>query len=131
MTSRPIIKTAQEIELMEKAGALTGKILDAVSELIRPGLITEDIDKLVHELTIASNAVPATLDYCGFPKSCCVSVNDVVCHGIPSKDLILKEGDIVNVDITSILNGYHGDASRMYFVGGAEACSTTGVQLVK
>lgn len=78
---------------------------------------TEDINKLVHDFTLQNGAIPAPLDYNGFPKSVCTSVNNEVCHGIPSKDIILKDGDIINVDVSTIFNGYYSDASRMFMIG--------------
>lgn len=102
---------------MRAAGALSAEILDQVEELIRPGITTLDIDLFVHDYTIKRGGTPAPLNYRGFPKSVCTSVNEVVCHGIPSSKQKLKDGDIINVDVTSIVDGYHGDTSRMYYVG--------------
>ena len=124
------IKTPQEIDLMRKAGKATAEILDLVSDIVRPGISTEEIDNFVHEQTLKRNGTPAPLGYKGFPKSCCTSVNDVVCHGIPSRDVILKDGDIINVDVTTILEGYHGDSSRMYFVGGRDKSDSKIQELV-
>lgn len=126
-----IIKTKAELELMRSACRVTSEILDAVSEIIKPGISTEEINTFVHELTLKKGAKPATLNYRGYPKSVCTSVNDVVCHGIPSPYEILKSGDIINVDATSIVNGFFGDSSRMYYVGGKEACSPEAVELVE
>ncbi len=103
-------------EGMRKAGQLVAECLDMLTHQIRPGVTTERIDRLVFEFALAHNATPATLMYRGYRKSTCTSVNHVVCHGIPS-DRPLKEGDIVNVDATLILDGWHGDSSRMYAVG--------------
>ena len=125
------IKTAEEVEKMKAASKITADILDAVSEIVKPGVTTEQINTFVHNMMTDRGAIPATLDYHGFPKSCCTSVNDVVCHGIPSPYESLKAGDIVNIDVTSIKNGYHGDSSRMYLVGGEEACSPEAVELVR
>ena len=116
------IKTDEEIELMRGACRITARILDAVGDIIRPGISTEEINTFVHRMTLDLGATPATLNYKGYPKSVCTSINDVICHGIPSRYDILKEGDIVNVDVTSVSGGFHGDASRMFMVGGAEAC---------
>lgn len=88
-----------------------------VAEKICAGMSTEDINTLVHEYTVTHGGKPAPLGYCGFPKSVCTSINDVICHGIPSPDEILKEGDIINVDVTTILDGYYADASRMFCIG--------------
>lgn len=115
--SRDLIKTPEQIEGIRRAGVLNTAVLDMVAENIRSGMSTEAINKLVHEFTIENGGIPAPLNYEGFPKSVCVSVNDVVCHGIPSEDEILQEGDIVNVDVTTILDGYFADASRMFIIG--------------
>ena len=98
------------------AGAIASSALDEVTKIIRPGIKTDKIDKLCYEFINDNGAYSAPLFYRGFPKSCCTSPNHTVCHGIP-KDKILKEGDILNVDVTSLKNGWHGDTSRMYFVG--------------
>ena len=101
---------------MRKAGRLAAEILDALVPFVQVGVTTGEIDDLVREMTIAGGAVPATLGYRGYAQSCCVSINHVVCHGIPG-DKQLKDGDIVNVDVTPLLDGWHGDSSRMYLVG--------------
>jgi methionyl aminopeptidase len=111
-----LIKEPGQIEGIKKCGALLLDILSKVEKIIKPGLITEEINTLVHNETIRAGALPAPLRYKGFPKSVCVSVNDEVCHGIPG-NRVLKDGDIVNVDITPILNGYYADASKTFFVG--------------
>ena len=103
-------------EGMRAAGRLAAEILDALVPHVVPGITTQDIDDFVHQRTIEGGSVPATLGYRGYTRSCCTSVNHVVCHGIPG-DRVLKEGDIVNVDVTPILDGWHGDTSRMYLVG--------------
>ena len=112
-----ILKSAQDIEGIKAAGVITRGILDMVATEIKEGMSTQKIDDLVREYTYSHNAIPATLNYHGYPKSCCVSINECVCHGIPSQERILRNGDIVNVDITSILNGYFADSSRMYCIG--------------
>ena len=101
---------------MSRAGALTAACLDEIARLIRPGLATTEIDRFVYEFALDHNAIPATLGYRGYWKSTCTSVNHVVCHGIPGAKP-LREGDIVNVDVTLIVDGWHGDSSRMYPVG--------------
>lgn len=101
---------------MRRAGRLAAEILDALAPHVVPGVTTEELDKIVYRLTLEGGAVPATLGYRGYTKSCCISINHVVCHGIPG-DRPLKEGDIVNIDVTPILDGWHGDTSRMYLVG--------------
>lgn len=112
-----MIKTPAQIEGIRKASEVNTKILDLVDSFIRPGISTEDINTLVHENTIKMGGIPAPLNFEGYPKSVCTSVNEVVCHGIPDPNRILKEGDIINVDVTTILDGYYGDASRMYCIG--------------
>ena len=101
---------------MRAAGRLAAKILDALAGYVAPGVTTGELDDVVHRMTLDAGAVPATLGYRGYTKSCCTSINHVVCHGIPG-DKALKDGDIVNVDVTPVLNGWHGDTSRMYLVG--------------
>jgi methionyl aminopeptidase len=103
-------------EGMRRAGRLAAEILDAVAPMVQPGVTTAAIDDKVRELTLAGGAVPATLGYRGYQHSSCISINHVVCHGIPSEKT-LKDGDIVNIDVTPLLNGWHGDSSRMYLVG--------------
>jgi methionyl aminopeptidase len=115
--SRGLIKTEEQIEGIRQAGKVTIGVLDMVANEIKEGVSTEYINKLVHEYTLDHGAIPAPLNYEGFPKSVCTSLNDVVCHGIPCEEEILLDGDIINVDVTSILNGYYADASRMYTVG--------------
>jgi methionyl aminopeptidase len=110
------IKTSREIELMREVCRLTAETLSCVGEIIRPGISTLDIDDFVHRDTLARGCKPAPLSYRGFPKSCCTSVNEVVCHGIPGPR-VLRNGDIVNVDVTHIGGGYHGDTSATFYVG--------------
>jgi methionyl aminopeptidase len=112
-----IIKTEGQIEGIRKSCQLTKNILDSITERIMPGISTQDIDDWVHKMTVAHGAIPAPLNYRGYPKSVCTSINEVICHGIPSPDRILASGDILNVDVTSILDGYYGDSSRMYLIG--------------
>ena len=116
---REIIKNEADIAGMKKAAAINIGALDLVGEKICAGMSTEEINTLVHNYTIENGGIPAPLNYEGYPKSVCVSINNVVCHGIPSEDTILKEGDIVNVDATTIVDGYFADASRMYVIGKA------------
>jgi len=115
--SRQLIKTPDQIEGIRQAGRLNTAVLDEVATHIHEGMSTEAINQLVHEFTVSHGGIPAPLNYEGFPKSVCVSRNDVVCHGIPSDEEILVKGDIVNVDVTTILNGYYADASRMFIIG--------------
>lgn len=114
---REMIKTPAQIEGIRKACAINTAVLDLVAENIKAGMSTEEIDKLVYEYTISQGATPATLGFCGFPKSVCTSINDQVCHGIPSERDILRSGDIVNVDVSTIYEGYYADASRMFTIG--------------
>lgn len=115
--TRDLIKTHEQIEGIRQAGVLNTAVLDLVAEKIHEGMSTLEIDQLVYDFTTKHGGVPAPLHYEGFPNSCCTSINDVVCHGIPSADDILIEGDIVNVDCTTILNSYYADASRMFVIG--------------
>ncbi len=110
------IHGAAEFEAMRKAGRLAAEVLDFITPEVKPGVTTEDLDRLCHSFILDHGAIPAPLNYKGFPKSICTSINYVVCHGIPDATL-LKEGDIVNLDITVILDGWHGDTSRMFWVG--------------
>ena len=115
--SRSLIKTPEQIEGIRRSGAVNTGVLDLVAKEIKAGMSTAEIDRLVYDYTVAHGAVPAPLNYEGFPKSVCTSINEVVCHGIPSEDEILQEGDIINVDVSTILNGYYSDASRMFIIG--------------
>lgn len=101
---------------MRKAGRLAAEILDALAPMVQPGVTTEELDRVVREMTLDGGGVPATLGYRGYTHSCCISINHVVCHGIPSNKP-LKDGDIVNIDVTPLVDGWHGDTSRMYLVG--------------
>ena len=101
---------------MHKAGKLAAEVLDYINDFIEPGITTNYLNDLCHQFIIENNAIPAPLNYKGFPKSTCISVNHVVCHGIPG-DKILKNGDILNIDVTVILDGWYGDTSRMFYVG--------------
>lgn len=115
--SRKMLKTSQQIEGIRKSAAINTAILDLVAGHIHEGMSTEEINTLVYNYTIAHGAIPAPLNYEGFPKSVCTSVNDEVCHGIPDKEVVLRSGDIVNVDVSTILEGYYSDASRMFMIG--------------
>ena len=111
------IRTIEELEGIRASAAINTAVLDHVAKHIKVGMSTEDINTLVHDFTVAQGAIPAPLDYEGFPKSVCTSLNNEVCHGIPSPDIILKEGDIVNVDVSTIYKGYYSDANRMFIIG--------------
>jgi len=111
-------KTPEQIEKMRVAGRLTAEVLDMIGDYIKPGVSTGEIDRICHEHIVnKQDAVPAPLNYKGFPKSVCTSVNHVICHGIPDDKKILKKGDIINVDVTVIKDGWYGDSSRMFYVG--------------
>lgn len=115
--SRKLIKTEEQIEGIRKSGVVNSGILDLVGKEIKAGMSTAEIDKLVYDYTISHGAIPAPLNFEGFPKSVCTSINEVVCHGIPSEKEKLRDGDIINVDVSTILDGYYSDASRMYMIG--------------
>lgn len=119
--SHKMIKTAEQIEGIRKSAAINTAVLDLVAEQIHAGMSTEEINTLVYNYTVAHGAIPAPLNYEGFPKSVCTSLNDEVCHGIPDKRVILRDGDIINVDVSTILNGYFSDASRMFMIGGVRS----------
>ncbi|NNL12002.1 MAG: type I methionyl aminopeptidase [Pseudomonadales bacterium] len=113
-----VIKSADEIEKMRKSGALAAQVLEMIGPHVVPGISTGELDRICHEYIVNElEAIPAPLNYRGFPKSICTSVNQVVCHGIPSDKKVLKAGDIINIDITVIKDGYHGDTSKMFCVG--------------
>lgn len=112
-----IIKTEKEVAGIRRSSRLTRDILDMLEERIEAGITTGQIDHWVHTYTVEHGATPAPLNYHGFPKSVCTSLNDVVCHGIPSDHRMLRDGDILNVDVTCIVDGYYGDASRMFLIG--------------
>lgn len=114
---RYLLKTPEDIEGVKRSAEVNVGVLDYVAENIEEGISTEDIDRWVYEYTTDHGAIPAPLDYDGYPKSVCTSVNDVVCHGIPSEKEILKSGDIINVDCSTILDGYFSDSSRMFCIG--------------
>lgn len=139
---RHLILNREQIEGIEKSGKLTKFIIDTVEKYIKEGVSTLEINDMVHKLTIDAGAIPAPLNYNGFSKSCCTSINNVICHGIPSKDDVLQNGDIINLDITCILNGYYADMSRMYTIGNVsdnakrlikatEECLMAGLDAVK
>jgi methionyl aminopeptidase len=112
-----IIKTPEEQEKMRVAGRLAAEVLEMIEEHVKPGITTDELDRICHDYIVnEQQAIPAPLNYRGFPKSICTSVNHQVCHGIPS-DKVLKKGDIVNIDITVIKDGFHGDTSKMFYIG--------------
>ena len=115
--SRKLIKTPEQIEGIRRSGVVNTGVLDLIAQEIKEGMSTAAIDKLVYDYTVSHGAIPAPFNYEGFPKSVCTSINDVVCHGIPDEKEILRDGDIVNVDVSTILDGYYSDASRMFMIG--------------
>ena len=140
--SHNIIKTKEQIEKIKESAKINNAVLDLVAENIKAGMTTEEIDKLEHDFTISQGAIPAPLGYHDFPKSVCTSINDEICHGIPSPDRVLKDGDKINVDVSTIYNGYYSDASRMFMIGNvhpevkklvkvAKECLDLGLQAAK
>lgn len=128
---RKIIKNAEQIEGIRESAKINTAVLDHVAANIRMGMSTDDINTLVYDFTVAHGAIPAPLNYEGFPKSVCTSINEEVCHGIPSKDIILQDGDIINVDVSTIYNGYFSDASRMFMIGNVSEAKQRLVQVTK
>ena len=114
-SSKPL--TDEQIEKIKESAAINTAVLDLVSSKIKAGMSTEEINTIVHDYTVSQGAIPAPLNFQGYPKSVCTSLNDEVCHGIPSEDVILEDGDIINVDVSTIYNGYFSDASRMFMIG--------------
>jgi methionyl aminopeptidase len=112
-----IIKTPEQIDGIRKSSKLAGQSLEFIAEFVKEGVSTEFLNRKIDDFIRQNGAISATLGYSGYPKSCCISINEVVCHGIPSETTILKNGDILNIDVTTILNGYFGDTSKMYTVG--------------
>ena len=117
---RSLLKTPEQIEMIKKSAELNTAVLDHVAAHIHAGMSTAEIDKLVYDFTTEHGGIPAPLNYEGFPKSVCTSINDQVCHGIPSGDVVLKDGDIINVDVSTILHGYFSDSSRMFLIGNVD-----------
>ena len=114
---RKVLRTPEQIEGIRESAKINTALLNHIAENIREGMSTEEIDRLVYDFTTSHGAIPAPLNYEGFPKSVCTSINDVVCHGIPSSTEILKSGDIINVDVSTIYKGYFSDSSRMFCIG--------------
>ncbi|WP_218814423.1 type I methionyl aminopeptidase [Rickettsiella endosymbiont of Dermanyssus gallinae] len=137
-----IIKTAEEIEKMRVAGKLAAEVLEMIAPYVKPGITTNELDQICHDYIVnVQNAIPAPLNYRGFPKSICTSVNHQICHGIPS-ERVLKDGDIINIDVTVIKDHYHGDTSKMFLLGKpsilaqrlcrvTQECLYRGIRLVK
>lgn len=114
---RGLLKTEKDIEGIKKSAVINMAVLDEIGDKIRAGMSTQQIDDIVNDITTKMGGIPADLNYEGFPKSVCTSINDEVCHGIPSDDIILQDGDIINVDCSTILDGYFSDSSRMFCIG--------------
>lgn len=131
MPDRSLVKNKKEIEGIKKSAAINTALLDELEKYIHVGMSGEEIDQIAYDFTVKRGAIPAPLGYGGFPKSLCISINEVVCHGIPSKDMILREGDIVNIDVSTIYKGYFSDASRMFTVGEVSKEARDLVQVTK
>lgn len=140
--NRSLLKTPAQIAGIADSSRINIAALDMIGKYVKPGVTTAELDQLIHEKTVGMGGVPAPLHYRGFPKSTCISINEVVCHGIPSKKTVLKEGDIVNMDISTIYKGFYSDSSRMFCVGAvsgekqrlvetARECMELGVGAVK
>lgn len=140
--TRKIIKTSEQIDGIRKSGKINIAVLDYVAQHMKAGITTEDIDQLVHHKTIELGGIPAPLGYEGFTKNSCTSVNNQVCHGVPSEKDILKDGDIINVDVSTIYNGYFSDSSRMFCIGNvseenrllvnvAKECIAKGLEMIR
>lgn len=115
--SHDLLKLPEDIEGLKSSAKINISVLDYIGEHIKEGITTQQIDDWVNDVTTKQGGIPATLDYEGYPKSCCTSINNQVCHGIPSEDIMLKDGDIINVDVSTIYKGYFSDSSRMYCIG--------------
>ncbi len=112
------LKTPEDIEKMRVAGRLAAEVLQVVAPYVKPGVSTDELDRICHDHIVnVQKAIPANLGYKGYPKTTCISANNVICHGIPNEAKVLKDGDIINIDVTVIKDGWHGDTSRMYYVG--------------
>ena len=131
MPDRYLIKSTKDLVEIRKSAQINTGVLDHVASHIQAGMSTAQIDQMVYDYTVSHGAIPAPLDYEGFPKSCCTSVNDEVCHGIPDESIILKDGDIVNVDVSTIYHGYYSDASRMFMIGNVDEEAKRLVQATK
>lgn len=142
MPSRKLVKNAEQIQKIKESAKVNNAVLDLVAQKIKEGMSTEDIDKIVYDYTVSQGAIPAPLNYGGFPKSVCTSINEEVCHGIPDENIILRDGDIINVDVSTIKDGYYSDASRMFMIGNvseeakrlvevAKECLQKGIEAVK
>lgn len=131
LPQRKVLRTAEQLEGIRASAKINTALLDYLSEQIREGVSTEEINRLAHDFTMQQGAIPAPLNYGGFPKSVCTSINEVVCHGIPSPTEILRSGDIVNIDVSTRFNGYYSDASRMFLIGEVSAEKRRLVEVAK
>ena len=130
-TGQKFTQDTEQIAEIRKSADLNTAVLDHVAAHIKAGMSTAEIDKLVYDFTTEHGGIPAPLNYEGFPKSVCTSINNVICHGIPSEDEILQDGDIINVDVSTILNGYYSDASRMFAIGNLDERSEKIMRVTK
>ncbi len=126
-----IIKSKKQIDGIKISSKLAAATLDYISKYVEAGVSTEFLDDLIHDFISENGGIPAPLGYRGFPKSSCISLNNVICHGIPSKETILKDGDILNIDVTTIVDGYYGDTSRMFTIGEVSAQAKKLIQVTK
>ena len=126
-----LVKTREELAGIRESGKVNKAVLDTVAQAIKEGMSTEEIDEIVYKTTVELKGTPAPLHYEGFPKSVCTSVNNQICHGIPSRDVILKSGDIINVDVSTIYKGYFSDSSRMFLIGEVSEENRRLVQVAK
>ena len=129
--TRAMIKTPAQIEGIRQSSRINIAVLDRVAECIRPGMTTEEIDHIVYDLTTQMGGIPAPLNYEGFPKSVCTSIDDQVCHGIPSPDDVLEEGSIVNVDVSTVYRGFYSDSSRMFLIGDVDPAAKKLVEVTR
>ena len=119
-----ILKNKEQIEGIRKSSKMAGEVLLYIADFVKEGVTTYYLDQLIHKYIVEGGGIPATMNYNGYPKSCCISLNDVICHGIPAENIILKNGDILNIDVTTILDGYFGDTSKMFMVGDVPETAT-------
>lgn len=112
-----VLKSKQEIDVLRRSCKLAAQTLVMIEKFVKPGITTLELNDICHDFILSAGAIPAPLNYKGFPKSICTSINEVVCHGIPNNKQVLKDGDIINIDVTTILEGFHGDTSRTFLVG--------------
>jgi methionyl aminopeptidase len=131
MAKKIIIKTPEQIDGIRKSSKLAGQTLEYIADFVKEGVSTEFLDQKIEAFIRKNGAIPATLGYGGYPKSSCISLNEVVCHGIPSETTILKNGDILNIDVTTILNGYFGDTSKMFTIGDVSPVALELIEVTK